>query len=258
MLARLTEPLPDSDRYHRDMQGSPYQVVFNLVKRYAGCDEKTFRKKAEWVGLLNQSGEDEDDENDVFRRYAESYVRIFTQVRMINAARLHIEDLLREAGVDLTDFEKTVGGKNGISPEDFFDLARWSDDLKMRIQLGVVDHTKGAAVRFQLGLSEWNFPKLPLNIPPERLTRALVDVVQRVRSHQLAPHDAALRKYVRARPKKSLQKIQIWYLEKRHVRVRMGALLDRLGRVGLSKEIAGRNDLSRKSQQSATRAGRSD
>jgi hypothetical protein len=236
VLTPLTQSLPDSDRWHPDMQRSFYQIVFDLVRRRVSCDRKTFNKSAEWVGLFSQG--DENDENNVFWKYAEGYVRILAQVRILNAARNCIKDLLSKHGFDLADFGKTVGGVNGFSPEDYYDLGRWSDLLQGRLRLGVVDPTKGATVRFLLGVNHWKFPKITEDVSPERFTRAVVDVVQRVRLRRLAPHDNALCKYVCRHPRKSLKKIEGWYIRRHKISVGTGALLDRLGRLGLSDRIA--------------------
>lgn len=233
VLAQLTEPLPGSDEWHSDLQGSLYQAVFKLVKRHAGFNGKVFREKADWIGLFEQG-----DEDSKFNEHVEGYVQMLAQVRQLHAARIWIEELLSKHDIDLADYVKAVGGRTGISPEDHHDLSRWSESLKKRLQLGAVgDLTKGSTLRFDIGHHQWKFPKFSERLQVEEMTRRLVAVVQKSRSRKLEPHDDGLRKFVSGEPK-TLKAILEWYAEKRGVTLGAGAALDRLGRLGLSDRLA--------------------
>lgn len=190
ILEKLREPLPARDEGRDGKNRSLYQLLFGVVRRRVqeatGCDAATFRLKADAVGLI-----DADDEDDAFDRYVEGHVRTFVEIGAINAARLYIQDLLRTSQVDMADLEHSTGDENRFSPQDYHELGRWSDHLKARLKLGLVDRSRGTSFRFHHERAIWRFPsKLPRNVSPERLAWYLVQAARRARASKVQGRDA--------------------------------------------------------------------
>lgn len=174
ILEKLREPRFSELGVHKDMQGSAYAIIFDIVCRFArqqtGYRSAALEKRIDAIGMLVP-------DSDTFDRFIENYVRTFVHLRMINEARTFIQGAFVRQRRDMADRDARA---DGFSPADYHELGRWSDVLKGRLKLGLVDRTHGTAVRFAHDQKlKWQFPsKLPQAPTPRDVARLIVEAAR--------------------------------------------------------------------------------
>ncbi len=188
-LLELVNPFPDCleiPRYeiikaypsHRGLYAVCVRHVRSLVSSYSEveCSPDTLR----FAGLFPSDPAEDDECN----RFIDRMIATHRQIALLNKARTCAAELLADVGVDMADFSVNVPGTPfGVCWSDYHELGRWTDSLRGRLRLGMVDPGRDKSRRIAVPEHRsWNFPAhLRCDHSPERLIADLLPAARKAK-----------------------------------------------------------------------------
>jgi hypothetical protein len=170
-LCEIIAPFPklaDANDYRLIYTGRPqvdgldlYSVIFEYLERRIECKIKhrigsKLKYILKFVGLLDNR----DADNSECVRFIERFITCHRQIALLHAVRLRAVAALGK--IDVTSKARIiVPGTNGcaVGWPDYHNLGHWTDVLRGRLELGLVDTGRDEKLRYRLpGHVHWQWP----------------------------------------------------------------------------------------------------
>ncbi len=212
-LCEIIGPFPAvacADQYRviyvaRALEGWPdlYSLLYEYLDRRIGCEieerisdavkqrirgeiDRYVRRAAIYAmkssGVLNNQEADRDE----CARFIVRYIARHRQIALLHAARMRISNALQNVEVT-SKAKKIVTDTSGcaVNWEDYHNLGRWTDVLRGRLELGLVDSGRREKLRYRIPRQvHWQWPRdAAMTKPIERLIGALVRSARQARKN---------------------------------------------------------------------------